>query len=116
MSYPRDGLPYKLAEAMAKACPDGADDFRYEIEEVKALAPQSSEKEIHAALSALQAAGLVAVQDMVNATYIRLKQRFFEQIDKPAMGWVTRDDGVHLAVLTIEGEGATVPDLHKRTG
>jgi hypothetical protein len=110
----------QLAVALARAPGDGMAGHGRDLEELCALLPDHERKAIEEAVFELNSHGLVDIQRAIGTHWwLRLTQRFYEQIDHQVMDWksTTSDNARKLARLLLEDEAREwTPTLHAASG
>ncbi|TWB93201.1 hypothetical protein FBZ93_111240 [Bradyrhizobium macuxiense] len=101
------GPSLDLAVALARAPSDGMAGRGLTIDDLCKLLPEVDPKEIEKAAFDLNALGLTGIQRAFGGHWsLRLKQKFYEQLDHQVMGWesTTELDARTLANLLLEDE------------
>ncbi|WP_245334844.1 hypothetical protein [Bradyrhizobium mercantei] len=101
------GPSLDLAVALARTPGDGMAGRGLTIDDLCKLLPQVDPKDIEKAAFDLNALGLTSIQRAFGGHWwLRLDQKFYEQVDHQAMGWgsTTERDARTLANLLLEDE------------
>jgi len=115
------GVAVQLAVALARAPGDGMAGRGRMLADLCALLPDVDRKEVEQAAFELHSHGLVSIDRALarDNWWLRLTQKFYEQVDHQVMGWEssTEDDARALARLLLEDEAREwIPTLHAASG
>lgn len=101
------GVSSDLAVALARAPGDGMAGGGLTLDDLCKLLPEADRKTVDEAAFELSALGLVDIQRAIGKQWwLRLNQRFYEQVDHQVMGWDTEDDARTLAGLLLDCGGS----------
>jgi hypothetical protein len=116
------GVAVQLAVALARAPGNGMAGRGRMLGDLCALVPDVERKDVDQAAFELNAHGLVKIDRAAMGRdnwWLRLTQKFYEQVDHQVMGWdsTTEEDARALAKLLLEDETREwTPTLHVASG
>jgi hypothetical protein len=115
------GVAVQLAVALARAPGNGMAGRGRMLADLCALLPDVERKEVEQAAFELNSHGLVKIERTMGRDnwWLRLTQKFYEQVDHQVMGWgsSTTEDARALATLLLEDEAREwTPKLHAASG